>query len=195
MSYSKAHPLPPTQKIQVLTVISGQSIYNRDEIKLTCSGYGCRTTHNCTDAIAGNALVVTREGGVKRKNSQRPLMNLNLFHISVQSFSIMQPRDMSTHGFSRTMQYYRSTKFLDSRQWLRNKMRCQVYKGIFPMCKVVREWERRDKEREKGEYIKYTLPESAQLKATPYFIYTLWSLELVKVLGPSLHFGRNKATY
>ena len=61
----------------------------------------------------------------------------------------MQPRDMSTHGFSRTMQYYRSTKFLDSRQWLRNKMRCQVYKGIFPMCKGVREWERRDKEREK----------------------------------------------
>ena len=112
-------------------------MYNRDKIRLTCSGYGCRTTHNGANAIVGNALVITQKGGVKRKDSQPPLMNLNLFHISVQSFSIMQPWDTSSHRFSRTMQYYRSTKFLDGRQWLRNKIRCQVYKGRVPMCKGV----------------------------------------------------------
>ena len=36
------------------------------------------------------------------------------------------------------MQYYRSTKFLDSRQWLRNKIRCQVCKGTFPVYKGVK---------------------------------------------------------
>lgn len=128
-------------KVQVRTVISGKPTYNRDKIKLTCNGYCGGATHNCTDAAVGDALVVTRKGGVERKNSQSPLMNLNLFQGSRQSFSIMQPCDMRGHGFSRTTQNYRSPKFLDSGQWLRNKIRCQVYKGAFPVCEGRGEWE------------------------------------------------------
>lgn len=120
----------------------------QNTIKLTCSGYCCRATHNCTDAIVGNALVVTREGGVQRKDSQSPLMNLNLRQVSIQSLSIVQPCDMSGHGLSRTMEDYRPTKFLDSRQWLRNKIRCQVYKGTFPTYQGREEWERRGKTKE-----------------------------------------------
>ena len=153
VSYSKAHAPSTTRTTQVLRVISGKSIYHRDTIKLTRSGHGCRTTQDGTDAVVGNALVITRKWGVKRKDSQRALMNLNLFHVSVQPFSIMQPWDMSSHRFSRAMQYYRSTKFLDSRQWLRNKIRCQVCKGTFPVHKGWRwgrDWGRRgDMGREK----------------------------------------------
>lgn len=101
------------------------------QIKLTCSGHCCRATHNGTNAVVGNALVVTRKGRVKRQNGQSPLMNLNLFRVSVQSFPIMQPWDAGSNRFSRTIQDHRSTKLLDSREWLRNKIRRQVCKGTF----------------------------------------------------------------
>lgn len=127
--------LSPQPQVQPRTVISGKPTENRDKTKLTCNGHCCRAAHNCANAVAGHALVGTRKGGGERKNSQSPLMNLDLLQVSVQSLSIMQPRDLSGRRVSRAMQNYRPTRFLDSRQWLRKKIRCRVYKGKFPVCK------------------------------------------------------------
>lgn len=101
-------PLPkpmlfPQPQSATLAGISGKPMENRAKIQLTCNGNCCRAAHNCTDAVVGDALVVTRKGGVERKDSQSPLMNLDLLQVSVQSFSVMQPRDMSGHRFSRAM--------------------------------------------------------------------------------------------
>ena len=138
--------------MQVRPATPGSPVRTRDKMTLTCNGYCGRATHNGADAIVGNALVVTQKGGVERKNRQGPLMNLNLFRESLQSLSITQPRDVSSHRFSRAMQNYRSPEFLDSRQWLRNKMRCQVYKGTFPVCRGRGERERK--------YVKYVSSQS-----------------------------------
>lgn len=134
VSSSKTHALPTAPSATTDSNFR-QTHGKQGQTKLTCNGHCCRAAHNRADAVAGHALVGTRKGGGERKNSQSPLMNLDLLQVSVQSFSIMQPRDLSGRRVSRAMQNYRPTRFLDSRQWLRKKIRCQVYKGKFPVCK------------------------------------------------------------